>query len=117
MLWNKQDVIKYLEKNKEGDIYDITRKTKKTLISEAQRKYYFWVIIEITWGFHWHTPPEQHEMLKSWFKLTTTTWLSMSEYAMMCNLIIDLYETKFWVIIPLPSTIHEDESLYKSLGF
>jgi len=117
MFWTPKELIDKLKEAKESDIYELKKKRKKTLMSDAQRRYYFWVIVEITADFHWHTPVEQHELLKTWFKLKSTTGLAMDEYAAMCNMIIDLYNVKFKVVIPLPRDSDEEQSLMDSLWF
>jgi len=107
MLWTKQQILTYLEKDKDGDIYECTRKQKKTVRSLAQNNYYFWVIINIISDFHGFTPIETHKLLKLTFKIDTTTWLSTKDFKWLIDSIIDMWKVTYWVIIPLP----EDNNL------
>ena len=116
MVWNKEEVIKYLEKDK-WYIYEIKKKQEKNIRSIAQSRYYFWIIIPIIATFHWYTVIETHELIKCMFKLKTTTNISTSEFKFLCESIIDMWKVKYNVTIPLPRDASNDRSLYESLWF
>jgi|AntAceMinimDraft_18_1070375.scaffolds.fasta_scaffold178668_2 hypothetical protein len=116
MIWNKEETTERLEKQEEG-IFEISKKREKTIRSKAQNKFYFWIVIKIIWDFHGYSPVETHNLIKGTFKLKTTTDLSKSEFKYMIEIIQDLWKTKYNCIIPNPSDLTDDISLYKSLGF
>lgn len=117
MLWNKEQVIQRLEKKDWDKLFEIKEKREKTIRSLAQNKYYFWVIIDIISNHHWYSPAETHELLKATFNIETTTDLSTSEFKTLCEMIIDIWKTKFDCIIPLPRDIADEQSLFYSLWF
>jgi len=113
MIWNKEKVENYLEKDKDSDsIYEITKKKKKTLRTYAQVKYYFWVIIryiaEEVWLSNKFELMQLHEDIKEYFHLETTTWLDTIEFSAMCEEIRSRYLDNRNLYIPLPN---ETESL------
>jgi len=79
MIGNKEQVQKYLEKDKE-DIYECKRKQKKSIRTILQNNYYWGVVIPTISQFHGYFEVETHELIKSIFKLETTTWLDTSEF-------------------------------------
>ena len=103
MIGNKEDIIEWLESKKDWAIFEVTEKREKTLRSIAQNRYYFWVVVNTVSSFHWYTPVETHELLKLTVWLETTTNLEKDEFSFMCNLIRDVWKTKFDVRIPLPN--------------
>ena len=109
MIWTKQDVLNYLEKDKEGDIYECSKKQKKTARTLAQNKYYFWIIVPTIADFHWYYTIEVHELIKGMFKLETTTWLSTEEFIWLIKQIREIWQTKYNCYIPEP----EDRYLFK----
>lgn len=117
MIGTKQQVDTYLEKDKEWDIYEIKRKNKKTVRTLSQVKYYWGVIVKIISEHHWYTPIETNEMLKVTFAVDTFTNLDTKEFVFVIDTIIELWKTKYNVIIPLPNDIEWDNSLYNSLWF
>jgi len=64
MLGTKKDILEWLQDKKEEDIFEITKKQEKSLLSRAQQKYYFGVIVKIISDFHWYTSVETHELIK-----------------------------------------------------
>jgi len=107
MIWTKNSVIEYISKWNENDIYECIKKQKKSVRTLAQNSYYWWVIIPIISEHHWYFQVETHVLIKSIFKLKTTTWLNTSEFKWFINQIREIWETKYWVIIPKP----EDKNL------
>lgn len=114
MIGNKQQVQEYLKKDKDY-IYECKRKQEKSIRSSGQNRYYFWVVVEIISDFHWFTPVETHLLLKQTFKLETTTDLSKSEFKAMIDLIIDLWQVKYSIKIPLPMDSWLEKSLMEWL--
>jgi len=56
-------------------------------------------------------------MLKKTFNIDTTTELTTSEFKTLIEMIQDVWVNKFNVIIPNPSDLKDEESLYKTLNF
>lgn len=103
MIGNKEAVLEYLEDKKDEAIFEITQKREKTLRSLAQNRYYFGIVVNEISNFHGYTPVETHELLKVTVWLETTTNLETDEFSFMCNLIRDVWQTKFLLRIPLPN--------------
>lgn len=102
MIANKADAIAYIESKKDDAVFEVVQKQKKTLRSLAQNRYYF-LILDIISDFHWNSQMEQHELIKMYFKLETTTNLEIDEFTFLIESIRDLWKTKFWLRIPLPN--------------
>ena len=117
MLWTKQQILSFLQDKDESDIFEIVKKQEKSLRSLAQNKFYWSIVIDIIWNFHWFTPVETHLMLKKTFNIDTTTELTTSEFKTLIEMIQDVWVNKFNVIIPNPSDLKDEESLYKTLNF
>ena len=114
MIGTKEKVLEYLEKDND-DIYEIKRKSPKSLRSIAQNRYYHGVIIQEISNFHGYTPVETHELIKATVWIETTTWLDTWEFKFMCELIRDTWNTKFGVYIPAPNEVENLKSLEKYL--
>ena len=108
MIWNKQQLIKFLSTQDENLIFELTEKQEKFLRSFAQNRYWHWVIVKTISNWNWDTVISIHENLKTMFNVKTTTNLSTDEFAFMCKAVIDLFKIKYNVRIPLP---REDEDL------
>jgi len=117
MIWNKLEAITYISNLKDDAIIEAKQKQNKSTRSLAQNKYYFWVVVNVISDFHGYTPVETHELLKVTFDLKTTTWLDTSEFKFMCEMIIDMWATKYQVRIPLPEDSWMEASLFKGLWF
>ena len=117
MIGNKQQILSFLQDKDESDIFEIVKKQEKSLRSLAQNKFYWSIVIDIIWNFHWFTPVETHLMLKKTFNIDTTTELTTSEFKTLIEMIQDVWVNKFNVIIPNPSDLKDEESLYKTLNF
>jgi hypothetical protein len=115
MLWNKDEVIKWLDKK--DWIFEIKEVKEKDIRSKAQNRFYWGYLIPIICDYHWYSEAETHELIKAMFSLETTTDLSTDEFVFMIKSIQDLWKTKFWVVIPDPKDIMEEQSLFKSLWF
>lgn len=115
MIWTKEQIIDKLKEAKEDDIFELTKKREKSIRSIAQNKYYFGVVISEISNYHWYTPVETHELIKITVWVETTTNLSTSEFKFMCEMIIDLWKTKFDVVIPKPNEVQELVNLEKYL--
>ena len=115
MIWKKEDIIKYLEWK--DWIFEITKKQEKNIRSLRQNKYFFWVIVKIISDYHWFTTCECYELLKASFGVSTFTNLDTWEFKFLIDSIIDIWKTKYWVIIPLPNDILDETSLFNSLWF
>lgn len=117
MNWNKNEVIERLQ-NKDWDkVFEIKQKQEKTIRSSAQNRYWHWVICSVISNWSWDSNISVHYMLKEMFNLETTTDLSTDEFAFMCKAVIELFKEKYWVTIPLPRDINEEQSLFRSLWF
>lgn len=117
MIWTKEQVITYLEKDKEWDIYECKKKQQKSIRSMAQNKYYHAVICKVISDWSWDDTIWVHYMLKGMFKLETTTDLSTDEFAFMCKSIISLFKENYDVTIPTPTNSNEEQSLMATLWF
>jgi len=51
MIKTKQEILKYLEKKEDDEIFDITKKQIKTIRSLALNKYWWSVVIDIVSDF------------------------------------------------------------------
>lgn len=107
MIWTQEQVIEYINKQKEDSIFECVKKQKKSIRSLKQLKYYWWCVVAIISDYHWLTPIETNESLKLLFKKETFTDLSTEEFSFAVNAIREMWETKYWVIIPSP----EDKNL------
>ena len=116
MIKTKQEILKYLEKKEDDEIFDITKKQIKTIRSLALNKYWWSVVIDIVSDFMWEAPISAHIALKSLFKLDTSTDLSNEEFIFLIKSTIALFEETYSVKIPLPENRAENESLIKSLN-
>lgn len=116
MIWDKEKVLNYLEKDKEWDIYEIKRKQKKSIRTLQQNNYYWGVVVPIISQFHGYFEVETHELIKSIFKLETTTWLDTAEFKWLIDQIREIWETKYEVTIPLPEGWLEEQSLMDSFN-
>ncbi len=114
MIGNKEQILNYLEKDKDWDIYECTRKQKKSIRSLLQNNYYFWVVVPIISDFHWFNTIETHELIKGMFKIKTTTWLNTSEFKWFMEQIIDIWKVRYNVTIPLPSWWLEEQNLFNT---
>lgn len=117
MIKTKQQIIEYLEDKNEDDIFEISKKQEKTIRSEAQNRYYWWFVVQTICDWNWDTPIEAHYWIKQTFKIETTTNLSTWEFKFIIDTIRELFERVYWLIIPLPKDIKEEESLFKYLWF
>lgn len=117
MIWTKKDLIPKLEEAKDNDIFELVKKREKSIRSLAQLRYYWWVVVDIIWDFHWLTPIETNESLKLLFKEDTFTELDTAEFKYVIETIIEMWKTKYQVEIPTPSNTWDNESLYESLWF
>ena len=115
MIWNKQKALEYISKLKDESIIEVTEKQEKSIRSLAQNKYYFGVIVKMIWDYHWYTPVETHELLKLTCWLETTVWLSTDEFSFLCNIIRDLWKTKYDFYIPKPNELEDLKDLEKYL--
>lgn len=106
MIGNKEQIIEWLSDKKDDVIFEISQKREKTSRSLAQNRYYF-LILDIISDFHWNSQMEQHEIIKMYFKLETTTNLDTGEFTFLIQSIRDLRKTKFGLYIPLPNEIQE----------
>jgi len=79
MIWTKEETIAYLQEQEEW-MFEVKKKRIKTIRSLAQNRYYFWIVVETIWDFHWYSSVETHELLKVTFKLETTTNLEIDEF-------------------------------------
>lgn len=117
MIRTKLEILEYLQDKEDNEFFEISAKKDKTIRSYAQVKYYWSVIVDIIWKNHWMTPIDTNESLKLLFKQETFTWLDTSEFKFVCESIIEMWETKYWVKIPLPRDLKDELSLYTSLWF
>ena len=115
MIGNKQQILSFLQGKDESDIFEISKKQEKSLRSSLQLKYYWGVIIDIIWDFHWYSPLETNEMLKATFGVNTFTNLDTKEFKELIENIIDIWKVKYNVKIPLPNETKDFESLTKYL--
>lgn len=115
MLKTKTQILEYLEDKQDDDVFEIIKKKEKSLRSLAQNKYYFGVLVKEIGNFHWYLPVETHELIKLTVWVETTTDLDTSEFKFMCEMIRDLWNTKFWVYIPAPNEIEELRSIEQYL--
>lgn len=115
MIWNKKQILEYINKLDDDDIIEATKKQTKTIRSIAQNKYYFWVILkyicEFIWIEHKFEIMEQHNQIKEHFCLETTTDLSTSEFKYMCEEIRAWYLEYRWLYIPLPRESEDLQNL------
>ena len=117
MIGNNKTLIEFLSKQGENSLFELTKKQEKSLRSLAQNKFYWGIVIDIIWNFHWFTPVETHLMLKKTFNIETTTELSTSEFKTLIEMIQDIWKNKFNVIIPNPRDLKDEENLFKHLWF
>lgn len=116
MIWNLKQILKYILLNWNNDaLYEIKKKQIKTIRSYAQNRYYFWVVIKTISDFHWYTPVESHELIKTTFWIETTTDLTTDEFSFMCNSIRDMWLQTYWCYIPTPNEIEELKTIEKYL--
>lgn len=111
MVGNKEKILEFLFNKDNDSIFEI--KLKRYTRSQLQVKYYWWVIVDIIWDFHWYDPVETNEMLKTTFWVDTFTNLDTKEFKELIENIITIWKNKYWVKIPLPNG--DDQSLFKSL--
>lgn len=117
MIKTKLEILEYLQDKENSDFFDISAKKDKTIRSYAQVKYYWSVIVDIIWNYHWMTPIDTNESLKLLFKQETFTELDTSEFKFVCESIIEMWQVKYSVKIPLPRDLKDEQSLYASLWF
>lgn len=117
MIKTKLEIIKYLEQQKDDEIFDISKKQDKTIRSLAQNRYYWWYVVDTICKWSWDTPISTHYGIKKTIWVETTTDLSTDEFKFIIDLIRDLFLTKYNLNIPLPRDIKEEESLFESLLF
>jgi hypothetical protein len=110
MIGNKEQIIEWLQDKKDDVILEISQKREKTSRSLAQNRYYF-LLLDIIANFHGNSQMEQHDLIKLYFKLETTTNLSTDEFTFLIQSIRDLWKTKFAVYLPLPNELHEMDGL------
>jgi len=110
MLGNKQQIIDWLQGKKDDVIFELTQKREKTSRSLAQNRYYF-LLLDIIADFHGNSVLEQHELIKMYFKLETTTNLEIDEFTFLIESIRDLWKTKFDVYLPKPNEIWDMDGL------
>lgn len=111
MIGTPEQITDYL-KDKTG-IFELKQKREKSLRSIFQNKYYFWVIVSTISDFHWYSPCEAHNLIKLTVWLETTTDLSTKDFAFMCDLIRDTWNTQFGVYIPKPNEVEDLKVLEK----
>jgi hypothetical protein len=111
MIWTKIQVLDYISKLKDDDIIEVTKKQTKTIRSTLQNNYYWGIVVDIISNHHWMTAIETHLAIKKTFWVETTTDLSTSEFKYLMELIQELWKTKFWVVIPSPSSVEELKNL------
>jgi len=119
MIWTKKQIINYLEKQNDNTLFEIKKKTEKTLRSIAQNKYYFWVVLDVIADYVWlqfnYEKMELHQQIKKDFWVETTTELSTSEFAFLMKEIKAFFLEKFNVYIPDPNEVENLKSLEKYL--
>jgi len=106
MIGTKEQIIEWIQDKKDDVILEISQKRTKTSRSLAQNRYY-WLILDIIADFHWNDVLEQHELIKMYFKLETTTNLEIEEFTFLIESIRSLWKTKFGVYIPKPNELSE----------
>lgn len=111
MLWNKTQVLDYINKLDDDSIIEVTKKQTKTIRSQLQNRYYHGIICKTISGWSWDSTISVHYMIKEMFKLETTTDLSTDEFSFMCKSIIELFKTNYWVVIPTPTDIEDLKNL------
>ena len=116
MILNKAKILDFII-TAEWELFDIKEVKEKNLLSRAQQKFYWWVVVDIISNYHGITPLETHLAIKTTFNLETTTDLSKKEFKDLIELIQELWKSKFNVEIPSPSDIKGEESLFKTLWF
>lgn len=111
MIYTKQKALEYIESLNDDDMVEVTKKQTKSIRSNAQNRYWHWIICKTISDWSWDNTIAVHYMLKTMFNLETTTDLSTDEFAFMCKSIIDLFKEKYGVIIPTPSDIEDLKNL------
>lgn len=117
MLGNKDIIIEWLSGKDNNSIFEITEKQEKTVRSNLQNKFYWDIVVKTIANFHWMTVIESHLAIKSTLGIETTTDLSTKEFKEMIEIIQDLWQQNFWVIIPNPRDIADEENLFNTLWF
>lgn len=121
MIDTKKWIIAHLSQPEiwENEIFELTRKTKKSLRSIAQNRYYFWVVVEYIADFIWlqhkFEKLEIHNQIKEYFKLETTTDLEVSEFKAMIEEIRAWWLEYRGLYIPLPRECEDLADLEKYL--
>ena len=117
MIWNKKQVQEYLEKDKEWDLYECTKKRAKSIRSLAMNNYRWAVPCKIVADFMWENEISAHMALKTMFGIETTTNLDNDEFIFLIKSTIALFNEKYNLRIPLPENKSENERLLESLWF
>lgn len=115
MIKTKTQILEYLFDKEDDSLFEIIERQEKSLRSIAQNKYYFWVIVKMISDYHWYSPVETHELLKLTLNIQTTTDLDTKDFKFICELIRDLWNTKFSFYIPKPNELEELRTLEKYL--
>ncbi len=104
---NKKESVKYINKQPDNTIFEVTKKTNKTIRSEAQNRYYWGVVVEFICNFIWlahrFEKYDLHKEIKEYFWLETTTGLEPWEFKQMCEEIRARYKENRDLYIPLPN--------------
>lgn len=115
MIWTKPQILEHLNKQSDDDsIYELKKKQTKSIRSTLQNNYYWGVVIPIISQFHGYFEVETHELIKSIFKLETTTWLDTTEFTWLVKNIREIWQTKYWVIIPEPTWWLDEQNLFNN---
>lgn len=121
MIDTKKWIIAHLSNSEidENEIFELTRKTKKSIRTIAQNKYYFWVVLEkicdFIWLQHKFEKLEMHKQIKDYFELETTTDLSTVEFQKIIEEIRAWYLEYRGLYIPLPREVEDLADLEKYL--
>ncbi|PZM86342.1 hypothetical protein DLH72_01240 [Candidatus Gracilibacteria bacterium] len=121
MIDTKKGIIAHLSSPEigENEIFELTRKTKKSLRTIAQNKYYFGVVVKHIADFiglaHKFEKLEIHNQIKEYFNLETTTDLEVGEFKAMIEEIRAWYLEHRGLYIPLPRECEDLADLEKYL--